>query len=181
MSVVLRRATAGDVEFLTALARDAEVEPFLAPVRPTEPQAVAREVERSLAEPAAYGRFVIEVDDERAGSLGFERVSESSRIAALGGLAVAPAFRGRGVATEAARALVGVLFGELGYHRVQLECYGFNARAIRHAERAGFVREGVRRRAYWRHGDWQDGVLFGLVAEDLTGQAERTDLGLSIC
>jgi hypothetical protein len=25
----------------------------------------------------------------------------------------------------------------------------------------------VRRRAYWRHGEWVDGVLFGLVREDL--------------
>jgi hypothetical protein len=31
----------------------------------------------------------------------------------------------------------------------------------------GFVREGVRRKAYWRHGKWEDGVHFGLVAEDL--------------
>jgi RimJ/RimL family protein N-acetyltransferase len=31
----------------------------------------------------------------------------------------------------------------------------------------GFVREGVRRRAYWRHGEWVDGVLYGLVREEL--------------
>ena len=30
-----------------------------------------------------------------------------------------------------------------------------------------FVREGVRRRAYRRHGDWVDGVLYGLLREDL--------------
>jgi RimJ/RimL family protein N-acetyltransferase len=36
-----------------------------------------------------------------------------------------------------------------------------------HAERSGFVREGVRRKAYLRHGDWVDGVMFGLVCEDL--------------
>jgi RimJ/RimL family protein N-acetyltransferase len=34
-------------------------------------------------------------------------------------------------------------------------------------ERAGFVREGVRRRAYDRAGGWQDGVFFGLLAEEL--------------
>jgi RimJ/RimL family protein N-acetyltransferase len=30
----------------------------------------------------------------------------------------------------------------------------------------GFVHEGVKRKAYWRHGEWVDGVLFGLVRED---------------
>jgi len=31
----------------------------------------------------------------------------------------------------------------------------------------GFAREGVRRKAYDRHGEWVDGVLYGLVREDL--------------
>jgi RimJ/RimL family protein N-acetyltransferase len=29
------------------------------------------------------------------------------------------------------------------------------------------VREGVKRKAYLRHGEWVDGVLFGLLREDL--------------
>jgi RimJ/RimL family protein N-acetyltransferase len=60
-----------------------------------------------------------------------------------------------------------MLLGELGFHRLQIEIYGFNERAMRHAERVGFVREGLRRKAYWRRGAWVDGVLYGLVAEDL--------------
>jgi len=27
----------------------------------------------------------------------------------------------------------------------------------------------VKRKAYWRHEEWVDGVLFGLVREDLEG------------
>ena len=59
------------------------------------------------------------------------------------------------------------LIFDLDFHRLQLEIYGFNERAQRHAERAGFVHEGARRKAYWRHGEWVDGVLYGLVREDL--------------
>ena len=36
-----------------------------------------------------------------------------------------------------------------------------------HAERVGFLREGVRRRAYWRHNGWVDSALFALVRDDL--------------
>ncbi len=32
---------------------------------------------------------------------------------------------------------------------------------------SGFVREGVKRKAYLRHGEWQDAVLFALLREDL--------------
>jgi len=109
----------------------------------------------------------VEVDGERAGVMGFEVGNRRSRIAHLERLAVHPAFRGRRIADEAARLFQRHLFDELGYHRLQLEIYGFNERAMRHAERAGFTREGVRRKAYWRADEWVDGVLYGLVAEDL--------------
>jgi len=47
-----------------------------------------------------------------------------------------------------------------------MEIYGFNERAMRHAERAGFTREGVRRKAYWRADDWVDGVLYGMLDDE---------------
>jgi RimJ/RimL family protein N-acetyltransferase len=99
--------------------------------------------------------------------MGFDTRNRRSSIARLGGLAIHPDFRGRRLADDAARLLQRHLLGELGFHRLELECYGFNERAIRHAERSGFVHEGVRRKAYWRHGEWVDGVLFGMIREDL--------------
>jgi RimJ/RimL family protein N-acetyltransferase len=173
VSVRIRRARAEDVDFLVALAAHEEVEPYLAGGRPRDREAVAAAVDRSLREPDDYGRFVIEVDDEAgaewqpAGSMAFEVTNRRSRIAHLHGLAVHPDFRGRRVADEAARMFDRHLLFDLDYHRLELEIYGFNERAMRHAERIGFVREGVRRRAYRRHGDWVDGVLYGLLREDL--------------
>ena len=167
MTVSIRRATADDVDFLVELVLHEDVEPFLGAVSAKDREAVASEVERSKREPHDFGRFVIEVDGDRAGAMGFERSNRRSRIAQLERLAVHPSFRGRRVADEAARLFQQHLVRDLGYHRLQLEIYGFNERALRHAERAGFVREGVRRRAFWRHGEWTDGVLFGLVADEL--------------
>jgi RimJ/RimL family protein N-acetyltransferase len=163
---VLRRATLDDVDFIAELASHEDVEPFMAAVSARDPEKLAEEIERSEHEPESLGRFVIELDGERAGAMAFEVANRRSRIADLRGLMIAPEFRGRGLADSAAQLLVKHLFLDLDYHRVQLECYGFNERAIRHAERAGFRHEGVRRQAYWRHGEWVDGVLFGLVRED---------------
>jgi RimJ/RimL family protein N-acetyltransferase len=143
------------------------VAPFLAAVRPSSAEELRAEIDRGAAELEASGVYVIEVDGERAGTMSFERVNRRSRIASLGGLAIHPSFRGRGIADEAARKFQRHLIGELGFHRLQLEVYAFNERALRHAERSGFVREGVRRKAYWRNDTWVDGILFGLVAEDI--------------
>ena len=167
MSVTLRRAEPDDVDFVLDLMTHEDVDPYMAVIRPRDRASILAEIERSQAEPEEFGRFVIEVDGERAGLMGFEVANRRSRIANLGSLAVHPDFRGRRLADEAARLFQRHLIFDLGYHRVQLEIYGFNERAQRHAERAGFVREGVRRKAYDRHGEWVDGVIYGLVREDL--------------
>jgi RimJ/RimL family protein N-acetyltransferase len=165
--ISIRRARTEDVDFLHELVNDDDVEPFLGGRAQLDRESLQREIERTEAEPEEYGRFVIEVDGKRAGVMGFEVANRRSRIAHLERLAIHPAFRGRRIADEAARIFQRYLFDELGYHRLQLEIYGFNERAIAHAERAGFVREGTKRKAYLRHGDWVDGVLFGLLREDL--------------
>ncbi len=170
----IRRAEPEDVDFLVDLFSHEDVDPFLAPVRVRDADGVRAEVERSQTEPGDFGRFLIEADGERAGAMGFEVANRRSRIANLGGLAVHPDFRGRRLADEAAGLFQRYLIEELGYHRLQLEIYGFNERAMAHAERSGFVREGVRRKAYLRHGEWVDSVLFGLIAEDLGNKATET-------
>ena len=167
MPVSIRRAVPEDLDFLVELVNDDDVEPFLGGRAALDRESLRAELERSVAEPQEYGRFVIEVDGERAGAMGFEVANRRSRIANLERLAVHPAFRGRRVADDAARLLQRHLLVELGYHRLQLEIYGFNELGIAHAERSGFVREGVKRKAYLRHGDWVDAVTFGLLREDL--------------
>jgi RimJ/RimL family protein N-acetyltransferase len=162
----LRRAVAEDVDFLVSLATHSEVQPFLAAVSAHTPDDFREELERAEREPEHYGRFVIEVDRERAGAMAFSVANRRSRIAHLYGLMIDPAFRGRGLADSAARVFSRYLLFDLGFHRLELECYGFNERAIHHAERI-YVREGVKRKAYRRNDEWVDGVLFGLIREDL--------------
>ena len=173
MTVAIRRARADDADFIAELVTHEDVEPFLAAVRAKDREDVLAEIERSEAEPDAVGVFLIEVDGERAGTMRFERANRRSRIADLGGLAVHPDHRGAKIADKAARLFQRHLFEDLGFHRLQMEIYGFNERAMRHAERSGFVHEGVRRKAYWRNDEWVDGVLYGLVAEDLDGSIEE--------
>jgi RimJ/RimL family protein N-acetyltransferase len=167
VSVTIRRATPDDVDFLVELTGHEDVEPFLSARRATTREELLEEVERSEREPEDFGRFIVELDGKRAGVMGFAVGNKRSRIARLGGLAIHPDFRGRKVSDEGARLLQRHLMNDLGYHRLELEIYGFNERAMRHAERAGFVREGVKRKAYWRHGEWVDGVLYGLIEEDV--------------
>jgi RimJ/RimL family protein N-acetyltransferase len=159
----LRRATPKDVPFLEELLADDDTRPFLTG-RDID---VAADIERSQQTPDEFGWFIFEVAGEPTGCVAFHRTNERNRIAEAGRFAVHPRFRGRGVGVAGAREFQRHLFDDLGYHRIELQIYGFNDRAIAHAERSGWVREGVKRKAYHRHGEWQDAVLFGLVREDL--------------
>jgi RimJ/RimL family protein N-acetyltransferase len=167
VAVELRRAKPPDADFLLELLADDDVRPFLGRRTVITREEVIEEIERSLAEPDTFGRFVIESDGEPAGMLGFHVASERNRIARLERLAVHPRHRGRKLADAAARAFQQHLIEELGFHRLELEIFAFNERACAHAERAGFVREGRKRKAYLTDGEWVDSVLYALLPEDL--------------
>jgi RimJ/RimL family protein N-acetyltransferase len=167
----VRRATRDDLAFMLDVLTHDDVRPFLAAGATFDRDSLAGELERQDREPSAFGRFVIEVRDgdewRRAGTMGFERTNVRSRIAQLGRLAVHPDFRGRHLGDDAARLFQRHLIFDLGFHRLQMEIYGYNERAQRHAERAGWIREGVKRKAYRQDDAWVDGVMYGLVREDL--------------
>lgn len=167
----LRVATEGDVDYLVGLAASEDVEPYLAGVSPWSADDVRADVQRARADPDAGARLVLEIEDaggwRPAGGLAFAVQNRRSRIVHLYGVMLDPSARGQGLAERAVRLVATHLIRDCGYHRVQLEAYGFNERALRLFERAGFVREGAKRKAYWRHGSWHDGVMFGLVEDDL--------------
>jgi RimJ/RimL family protein N-acetyltransferase len=165
--VTLRRATPDDLDFLVDVFSDDDVRPFLAAGMRLDREALTGELARQAEDPQAHGRFIVEVDGEPAGTLAFERLNVRSRIARLGGLAIHPRFRGRRLADEAARLFQRHLVFDLGYHRLEMVVYGFNERAQRHAERAGWVKEGVKRKAYLRGDEWVDGVMYAVIREDL--------------
>ena len=81
------------------------------------------------------------------------------------GYVVAPAARGRGVATEALRQLTAWAF-ELGMVRLELLISVDNAASKKVAERCGYVREGVLRSAYFKQGRREDTEIWSRLASD---------------
>lgn len=70
---------------------------------------------------------------------------------------------GRGLGTEATRLMLGHAFERLGLHRVGLQVFSYNLRAIRAYQKAGFTIEGRLRDAIQRDGRYFDEVQMGIL------------------
>ena len=72
----------------------------------------------------------------------------------------------KGYMADAVAAVVPYTFFGLRLHRIEAATLPTNASSIRVLERNGFEREGYARRYLKINDDWQDHILFALLAED---------------
>jgi RimJ/RimL family protein N-acetyltransferase len=85
-----------------------------------------------------------------------------------------PEYRGMGLGKVALRLLIREAFMVFGLHRLTAEIYSFNEGSIHLFEGAGFVREGLLRKAAWVQGQWYDSIIYGLLAEEVSFEASPT-------
>ena len=74
---------------------------------------------------------------------------------------------GKGIGTEATRAVLTYAFSELKLHRVSLRVLAINERAIRSYKKCGFQVEGRERETAFLDGRWHDDLIMGLLEHEL--------------
>ena len=164
--VLLRARHEGDVAILQSELYDDVATHSRADTRPWRP--ISPESNASpyaIADPSdtASPFSIVELaGDELAGEAVLWGINAHNRRAHLG-LALRPAFRGRGLGSDVVRVLCRYGFEVRGLHRIQIETLTDNAAMIQAALQAGFVREGVLRRANWVSGSFVDQVILGLL------------------
>ena len=110
-------------------------------------------------------------DGERMiGSCGIRRKPENDWEADIG-YELAPEYWGLGFASEAALAMVGFGFRELGLHRISSWCIADNIASARVLERVGLRPEGRLRENEYYKGRWWDTLLFGLLESEWRSSA----------
>lgn len=165
--LTLRRPIPSDIADRHTLGRDPEIYRMLgADTRGlsalTEEQAKAW-VENIASHPAAW---VIEWQGRAIGEILLDNVVEADRRAGLIIGILAPEALGKGLGTEAIRAIAEFAFDTLGIHKLSMRVLAFNTRAIRAYETVGFIREGLERESALIGGVWHDDVIVGLLKRD---------------
>jgi RimJ/RimL family protein N-acetyltransferase len=121
----------------------------------------------ALAAGPAPGLFLaIEVRGEAAGGIGIRPLDDVYRGTAEIGYWLAEPLWGRGIVTNAVRALVPLAFERMDIVRIQAGIFSNNTASIRVLERCGFTKEAVHRNAITKNGVLMDEVLYVLLRKN---------------
>ena len=175
--VMLREYRREDLSHITAWTNDTETTQYLSDIF-SWPQTVKNNedfLEMRLSGSRREAGFVI-ADRETQDYIGQADLMDINWIDRCGTVGIVIADkknRGCGIGTEALTLLLEYAFTQLGLQRVQLDVYGGNSRAMACYERAGFVKEGVKRRARFCRGAYMDVILMSVLREEWEGRCKE--------
>jgi RimJ/RimL family protein N-acetyltransferase len=104
--------------------------------------------------------FAIEVDGAAVGGISFEPLTDVFRVGAEVGYWLGQGYWGRGITTEAVRAVSEHAFRHFDFIRLQASVFSWNPASARVLEKAGYVLEATNRRAMIKEGEVGDRWLY---------------------
>jgi RimJ/RimL family protein N-acetyltransferase len=117
------------------------------------------------------------IDKEREAPIGFStlfNIDWIARKAEFGIIVGDKRYWSRGYGGDATSATLSFAFDDLGLHRVYLNTYSYNPRAIRCYEKCGFRHEGAMRQGRYRHGAYHDIILMGILRDEFFSARGRS-------
>jgi RimJ/RimL family protein N-acetyltransferase len=166
--LLLRPYAPGDVDELYAYHRLPEVVRYLEPAPRTRADVQAMVAQRAASRALTAEGQALCLVAELAGSAEvvgdcvlFWRSREHQRGEI--GYVFNPAYHGRGLATEAAGALLRLGFEGLNLHRIVARCDARNAASARVMERAGLRREAHHVHYEFVKGEWIDELIYAIL------------------
>jgi RimJ/RimL family protein N-acetyltransferase len=110
--------------------------------------------------------FAIDVDGEAAGGIGFMLQQDVERVSAEIGYWLGEAYWGRGICTDALRALTAYAIEQHGLTRVYALPFAHNVASCRVLEKAGYSLDGLLRRSAIKDSRICDQKLYSFVVDD---------------
>lgn len=151
---------------------------YLSPAMPADESAFSDLVD-DWATATDRVTVVVRTPDGRArGIFSFLRIDRANGSVEIGAVHFGPNLRRTPAATEALYLAARHLF-TIGYRRCEWKCDSLNAASIRAAERFGFVREGLFRKAVVTKGRQRDTVWFSITDDEWPGRRAALEAWLA--
>jgi len=110
--------------------------------------------------------FCSQETDEPLGDVVLNNIDKTNRCSNMRVAMFNQEHYGKGYGSEAIRLLLDYGFGRLNLHRIELEVYAYNERAIRAYEKLGFKREGIRRDGWFFDHKYHDCISMGILENE---------------
>jgi ribosomal-protein-alanine N-acetyltransferase len=177
-SCVVRDWAAGDVHSLVRHANNRNVwinlrDRFPHPYTET----TARQFLAHVSQQDPTTVWAIEVDGEAAGGIGLVILSDIERVSAEIGYWLGEAFWGRGVTTEALRAVTAEAFRRFDLRRIFALPFADNTASIRVLEKVGYTLEGQMPDSAIKDGVVRDQRMYGAYKKHWGGQRHLASEG----
>jgi RimJ/RimL family protein N-acetyltransferase len=176
--LLLRRYTHADIPDILALVAHPSVSRATPDIQATEAGVKHYIDQQNACHPFEMGKcfdLAIELKEEKR-VIGLVSVVRREHEQAEIGYALAVEYRGRGLATEAAEALVAYGFDTLKLHRISARTGKHNTRSWHLMEKLGMRREAQLRESQQVNGEWDDEFIYAILAgEWKQSRAESED------
>ena len=168
-AITLRPLRDSDSPFIVIAGNDPETQKWLPLPTPYTPEDARRFINEISIATLAAGTgivFAIEWKGVFVGCIDIKRAEWLNGVCEIGYWTM-PESRGRGLMSQALAHLSSWVLLEQGFARVEVRVAVENFASQRVAQKAGFVREGLARRAGRVHGGRVDLIIYSKVLEDL--------------
>jgi ribosomal-protein-serine acetyltransferase len=112
--------------------------------------------------------FGIFCREKIVGVIGFVNFNWSSKRTEIG-YWITQNYEGQGIITKSCKALIKYAFNDLKMNRIEIHCATENIKSRAIPERLNFTLEGVLRQSEWRHARFYDMAIYGMLAEEWSG------------
>ncbi|WP_407308826.1 GNAT family N-acetyltransferase [Desulfosporosinus sp. SB140] len=166
--IKIRPLEEDDIDMLFQWSNDEEVNYWSSGAWPLNSlQTKEQLIEKFLdSPPDSYRYAILNENDSLIGTIGFREINVPSRSATLFIVIGNKPYWGQGYGTDATITFVRFLFTQWNFHRISLDTWDENLRAIRAYEKVGFKIEGRQREARFVLGNYHDAVLMGLLRDE---------------
>ncbi|MFC4777343.1 GNAT family N-acetyltransferase [Paenibacillus sp. GCM10023252] len=104
-------------------------------------------------------------NNQYAGNIGVHDINWDSRYTSIG-YWLSEEHQGKGIMTDACRAMINYLFNELGLNKIEIRARTDNPKSQAIPIRLGFQKEGTLRAIEFNDGQYHDHVVYGLLRTD---------------
>ncbi|SDT24556.1 Protein N-acetyltransferase, RimJ/RimL family [Paenibacillaceae bacterium GAS479] len=110
--------------------------------------------------------IVLKEEDRIIGEIALQDIDYVNRNANIRIATFNEADCNKGYGTEALTLILDYGFGTLNLHRIELNVFSFNSRALKTYEKLGFIREGIQREVLFYNHEYHDSITMSILEHE---------------